>query len=213
MKWLFASCVSVAVLFPVSAGASTVMFTFSGQLTQVASLDPASPFPDPVDVGTPFSGTFNFDSNALDGVLADVNTGSYTSTGGSFGMSLTLAGLSFDFSEVNIGVLNNYAGPWDYYLVTFAENPSAGNPTGILLELTLIDTTATAFGSDGLPLSAPALGNFSGRSFLFTDTIQDNQVEVEGSIDTLAEVPEPASLVLLGLPLASMVRQRLRRRV
>ena len=214
MKRWIVCCVSLAVFAPASAGAAPITFLFTGHVTQVAALDPASPFPDPVDVGTPFSGRFRFDGASPDLVPLDAQTGSYTSSGTPYGIRLSLAGLTFAFPSVNIGVLNDYAGPTDYYLVTFAESAGPGNPTGTLVELTLIDDSGTAFSGDALPLLPPALGDFLVRSFLFTDTILGNQVEIGGEIESLVvkAAPEPSTMLLLVLPAVGLIRRRLRAR-
>jgi hypothetical protein len=178
-----------------------ITFLYTGHLTQIASLDPANPFPDPIsdDPSNPttFSGTFTFNSLAPDGIPADPATGSYASAGGPFSFVLALGGLAFNFNAVNIGILNNYPFPvGDQYQALYFENPTDDNPTGIQLLVQLTDLSGTAFSGDSLPLVPPAISAFTFTNFFFTDTIAGNQVEVAGVIDSL-RVPEPATPALL----------------
>lgn len=217
MRGLLALSILVSALSSVPAAAAPVTFQFSGHLEEIAALDPSSPFPDPVVFGTPFTGSYTFDGLATDGVPADPNTGSYASAGPPYAFNLSLAGLGFAFGAVDIGIANDYPGPLDQYLVTYAENPSGANITGVLLEITLQDFSGTAFSSDALPLVPPTLTDFVVRRFFFTDTIDGNQVEVAGVIDALAvaAVPEPSSLPLAlvaMLTLATLARPRRRLR-
>ena len=195
-----------------------VTFAFTGHLTQIASLDPASPFPDPIsdDPSNPttFAGSFTFNSLAVDGIPADPATGSYASAGGLFAFRLSLGGLSFDFGGVNIGILNNYPFPiGDEYEALYFQNPTDDNPTGIQLLVQLTDLSANVFAGDSLPLSPPVLSAFTFTKFFFTDTIAGNQVEVAGVIDTLRlQVPEPATSAMLLTGLCLIAWQRRVRR-
>jgi hypothetical protein len=200
-KAILATC---ALAMACAAHAVPTTFVYTGHLTQIASLDPASPFPDPItdDPSNPttFFGAFTFDSLAADGIPGDPQTGSYASTGSPFHFSLSLGGLFFDFAGVNIGVLNDYPFPiGDQYQALYFENPTDDNPTGIQLLVQLTDLSGTAFTGDSLPLTPPLLPAFTFTNFFFTDTIAGNQAEVAGVIDSLQEqqVPEPATLILL----------------
>jgi hypothetical protein len=204
--------VTATFLIACAVHAVPITFIYTGHLTQTPSLDPESPFPDPISGDPPnpttFSGSFTFDSLALDNIPGDPQSGSYASVGGPFAFSLALGGLTFDFSAVSIGVLNNYPFPVvDQYQVLYFVNPTDDNPTGIQLSIALTDLSHTVFGGDSLPLMPPALSAFTFTNFFFTDTIAGDQVEVAGVIDSLRvplSVPEPATSALLmtGLGLA-----------
>ena len=90
MKWLLAVVALTCALGSVTAHASPMTFSYAGAVVQVASLDPENPFPIEPTFGTPFSGTYTFDSTAVDGVPADAATGSYASTGTPFGLTLAI---------------------------------------------------------------------------------------------------------------------------
>jgi hypothetical protein len=215
MKHVCGSILAIGtLLIACAAHALPITFYYTGYLTQIASLDPESPFPDPItdDPSDPttFSGSFTFDSLAPDNIPGDPTTGSYASAGGPFALTLTLGGLTFNLSAVNIGILNDYPFPvGDQYQVSYFEAPTGDNPTGITLSVVLTDLSHTAFAGDSLPLLPPALSAFTFTNFFFTDTITGDQVEVAGVIDTL-QVPEPATSALLvtGLWLIAWRRAR-----
>ena len=202
MKHVCGSILAIGILLiACAAHAGPITFYYTGHLTQISSLDPESPFPDAItdDPSDPtsFSGSFTFDSLALDNIPGDPQTGSYASAGGPFAFTLALGGLIFDFGAVNIGIENDYPFPdGDQYQVLHFEAPTDDNPTGITLALVLTDLSHTAFAGDSLPLLPPALSAFTFTNFFFTDTIAGDQVEVAGVIDGL-QVPEPATFALL----------------
>jgi len=99
----------------------------------------------------------------------------------------------------------------DFYGVSFAENPTDDNPTGIQLNLSLTGVTDAAVTSNALPLVPPSLSLFdTSNAFFFTDTIDGNQVELGGSLDALAvpEPPAPIVPVIAAALAASWLRRR-----
>ena len=195
-------------LTPADARAGLVTFTYAGTIQSVSALDPASPFPDPVDFGTPFNGTYTFDDSAPNTAPDPTTSGSYASPLGT--LTLNLAGLSFTFTGISIG-LNHIPGFFDFYSVVFAESATDDNPTGIQLSLSLQDFSGTALGSTALPLLPPSLSLFdTSNAFFFTDTIDGNQVELGGSLDALAipEPPAPIVPVIAAALAASWLRRR-----
>ncbi|MBV9891289.1 MAG: hypothetical protein JO090_10450 [Rhizobacter sp.] len=177
---------------PDEARGGPVTFAYAGTISQVPVLDPDSPFPLPVDLGTPYTGTYTFDDGAVNQIAGDPTSGSYFSPLGT--LKLNLAGLSFVFTGISIGVIDSPG--FDFYSVIFSENPSPDIPTGIQLSLSLADYTGTALSSNALPALPPSLSSFdTTNAFFFTDTIGGNQVEVGGSLDALAVPEPPAPLV------------------
>ena len=179
-----------------AADAAPLTFAYTGTVTSVAALDPENPFPTEPDFGTPFSGTFTFDSAAADAVPGDPATGVYASTGGSFGLTLELGGLTFGYGGVTVSVTDGYDSfgfGGDEYLFGFAAGAST------LISARITDFAGTMFSGDALPLTPPSLsGRFS--TFLFSDIVDGNQVELAGSLTSLtavATVPEPSTLLLL----------------
>jgi len=75
-----------ASLVPWLAHADLVTFHFTGTVTQV----PIDDFATGIAFGDSITGRFTFDSTALDAIAAPT-AGSYTSTGGAFGMTSTIS--------------------------------------------------------------------------------------------------------------------------
>ena len=133
------------VLAPTVADAGPITFTFAGTVTQDPLLDPDDPFGGTIAFGTPFSGSYVFESTTPDGDPS-ANGGSYTSAGGS--LTLTIGGQTFLAADLlNIGVGNNFSGS-DFYTV-FAQ--STGGPDLFDISLMLQDLNATVFGSAAAP--------------------------------------------------------------
>ena len=206
------------VLAPTVADAGPITFTFAGTVTQDPSLDPADPFGGTIAFGTPFSGSYVFDSTTPDGD-GSANGGSYTSAGGS--LTLTIGGQVFLAADLlNIGVGNNFSGS-DFYTV-FAQ--STGGLDVFDISLLLQDLDAAVLGSPLLPTDAPLFSAFELATLALTGTIAGNQVQIDGQLTSLictdgcvpgggtpTPVPEPTTLVLLSTALAAM-RLRGRRR-
>lgn len=175
------------------AHAAPITFQFSGTVTD-----------DPFGVsrfGAPISGSFTFDSAALD-AIAGAATGGYFSEGAPFGFAATVDGAEYIAAgPLFIGVVN--AGSDEYSVLA-----SNGSTT---LELLFEDDSGTAFASDALPTSV-SLADFGFRQF----RLFGSDAEILGNVETLtsgagaAPVPEPASVVLFG---AGLLLLPLRRRV
>jgi len=194
------------------ATAGPITFNFTGTITQVPALDPASPFPDPIDLGTPFSGTYTFDSTASNDIVGDPSSGSYASPLGTF--TLDLGGLALSFTGLSVVTFDTSF--FDFYGVVHSENPTPDSPTGVTISISLPDATGMALSSNALLLVPPSLAAFDvTNSFFFTDTIDGNQVEVGGALDSLTcgagcSVPEPPVPMLLAIGVV-VLALRLRR--
>ena len=205
---------SLFLLLSFGAGAAPITFAFTGVLDQLPVLDPASPFPDPVDDTTPFSGTYTFDGAAVDGA-ADPQSGAYQSDGAPYGFTLTIGGLMFGYSSVSVVVANDFVGLGDLYGASFAEPAGCGKFTCAFFSLSLIDPSALALASDALPLKPPAFGSFLYSTFLYQDTVGDDQIELDGVLTSLVctagcTVPEPSTPSIVAGALAALVVLRRR---
>ena len=195
------------VLLASAAHAGPITFAYSGTIDS-AFFD--SSFPDPN--ATTFSGEFVVDSTATDGIPGGTS-GLYVGSG----ITLALAGQSFAFGSVFVGVSNNLGGV-DQFLPGFADGLT-------VLSIHLEDFQGTIFSSDALPLTAPALAAFEQRSLFFQLSDIDGNLlaDVNGTISSLActagcdqqptPVPEPATLTLLAGGVGALfARRRIRRR-
>ena len=198
------------VVVPTVADAAPITFVFTGTVTQDPLLDPVDPFGGTIASGTPFSGSYVFESTTDDGD-GSLNGGSYTSAGGS--LTLTIGSQTFLAADLlNIGVGNNFSGS-DFYTV-FAQ--STGGPDVFDISLLLQDFDATVFGSPLLPTDAPPLSAFELATLALSGTVSGNQVQIDGQIMSLIctdgcvpgggtpPVPEPTTLILLSTALAAM---------
>jgi hypothetical protein len=122
-----------------AAFAIPVTFGFDGTLTD-----------DPYGVlgsDFSFSGTYTFDSDALD-LAADAATGVYFSSGSGFGFQTLVAGTAHSItSALFVNVANDYAGPVDQYGVLAGDG-------ALGLELFFQDSDASVFNSDASSSSA-----------------------------------------------------------
>jgi hypothetical protein len=193
----FLILLSLASIFPGPLSADVVTYAFTGTVDTVSSLDPFNPFPQQPDFGTPFSGTYTFDSAAPNQIIGDPKTGTYASSGGSFGMTFSLGGLNLAYSGVVISVEDNYFPTTDAYFAShFETSVDSVKPTGVELSMALTDYTGAVFSDNSLPLLPPPLAAFQSETLFFTDTLTDSfgnadQVELTGKIDSLTELPEP----------------------
>jgi len=197
---------------PGLASAALTTFAFTGTVTQVAALDPNSPFPSTVDFGTAFSGQYSFDPAAPNSAVDPSVSGAYAAPLGGF--SLSLGGLTLLYDGLSIVVQDSPG--FDFYSAVHSEDPSADKPSGTYISIALSDFLGVALASNDLPLAPPPLTLFDlTNSFSLTDTIGGNQVELAGAIDSLACVagcplgePPPPLLLVLALGMAGLAMRR-----
>jgi hypothetical protein len=196
--WRVSLTVAIGWLAVSTAAGAPLTFQFTGTVTQL-NTDPTDAFAGAIGFGSSVSGSYTFESLAVDGA-ADTDTGSYSSAGSPFGLSADISGFPFGTGDlVNIGVANNFAEGVDQYTV-FATASDGSFSFSILLQ----NASGTAFSGDALPLAPPNLAMFSIREFHLIADVDGNQVQIDGAINTLqvAAVPEPGTATLLAAALA-----------
>jgi len=202
------------------ARGDAITFNFTGTVTQFNS-DPSDPFGGTISFGTPITGSYTFESTSPDSDPG-ASSGSYQITGSPYGVTATMGGNTFttsDFLAINI-----FDSSVDQYgALGCAPDASTCFSGDLSIALFLQDATGTALSSDGLPLLPPDLSDFQTRDFsLFQNYFDANgdffQIEIGGQIDSLscascsvAAIPEPATVFLLGFGLAGLpfVRSRI----
>jgi hypothetical protein len=176
----------IALLVSMGAGLSygiPVTFVYNGVVTAVGVDDIYGD----IAAGDVFQVSFTFDSNSGDLIPGDSNSASYLSAGGPYSVTLTLPTHVFVAADsVSIGILNSFI---DQYTV-FAQ----GSGGALTLELLLQDNSGTAWATDGLPLVAPPLSAFPFNEFHFREVQGSLEVQVDGQLTGLAEVPEPSTV-------------------
>lgn len=196
------------------AWASLITFSFTGTVTQF-NADPDDPFGGGIGFGTAINGSYTFESTTPDSAAA-ATTGSYQMAGPPFEATATIGGELFSTSDfLAINVANDFGGSVDQYGVLACGGPGSCFSTTSAGDLTIglfFEGPTSIFGSDGLPLTAPPLASFVTRDFRLFANVSDNQIEIEGILDSLtctagcdgAPVPEPSSLLLLAAGLTAL---------
>lgn len=201
------------------ASANPITFSFSGVVTNyqyAGGNNPSDTFGGSIAVGTPFSGTYTFNSNAAGIYTMPVVELAFPSVGAPFGFSVDVGANHFSTNRVTVAVANNIVNTFDpsqpspiedvYWAgYTFLDKPS--------ISIGLYDTTALSFDYPYLPLTPPALNGFEGKIFSLNFVESSdylNDYKVTGEIQTLRQVPEPGSLAMISIGLASLwfIRRR-----
>jgi hypothetical protein len=179
-----------ALSAPWLARAGPITFNFTGTVSQV----PIDDFATGIQFGDSITGSFTFDSAAVDAIAAST-AGSYTSTGPAFGITAAIGPSALLFlapGSMNIGILNTFV---DQY------TGHASSAT-LVLDLFFQDNSGAVFSSDGLPLSPPPLAAFAQREFHLDQTDGAGaETQVDGAITSLTcgsgcaatTVPEPST--------------------
>ena len=192
----------MAGLFVPDASAGGITISFSGTVTGpgTGAKLPSNSQGDPVLVGDTISGYFTYNSGG-----AGNGTYSFVGTGQTLLFSIPVA------NNTTFQDQNNNASPSNVYqIVTTGTGKGAtlnmqadmmsagGKPTGATT-IDLIFTSTNAAYTGGLPASTSAfLSDFSGPAKFFWDP---GNVGIGGNI---AAVPEPSSVILMGVAMATL---------
>jgi len=208
--------VAASAGFGGSALATPVTLNFEGTVSQ-AQFDPFDPLNGAVGPGSPLYTYLNFDTAVVD-ADASPNLGSYTLSGGAYGLAALIGPILFPIMHsVNISVVNGIGGAPDQYAVFAWEGTAGGLGDYFSMSILLQDDSGTVFDSDALPVGLPDIGRFDVSSFDISGQYtnldgQFIQYEVLGDISPAATVPEPAALSLVSLALLGCVGATLRQR-
>jgi uncharacterized protein YaiE (UPF0345 family) len=138
-----------------SVFAENVTSYFSGIVTSTAANSVAI---SEVQIGDKVEGQYSFDSNSVDGMAVDNNSGLYAAET----LSLTVNGYTYSAADNNISVTNNTVfipgqpAMDAYEVVSPLRNVSGPSLSGLpiaQIDLVVVDTDATVFSDDSLPVS------------------------------------------------------------
>ncbi len=182
-----------------------VTWDFAGEVTNV--FDENDLLGGAVTVGTPFSGSFTFESTTPDADPRDPTFGSYpdavvSALGqvGGFEFSGPIEGENF------ISVLEDLLGADSYGTMVGVE--LLGHPS--VLRLILVDSSATMFSSDSLPPFPPDLGTLGTARYSVFSESDPFPFSVGGDIMFL--VPDPGTFSLIAIGMLGIGRRRSARR-
>jgi hypothetical protein len=199
----------IFLVIPMICQAEIIKIGFTGEVDYVWDLD--NLLANNVQIGSAMSGFYIYDSETLDS-NPDLNIGEYTYSSVPFGISLTTGNILFqtDFANVDfiISIVDGIAsGGWgDKYTVGSGNNLFYNNDIYIqTVGLQLIDYSYTAISSTELTSFPPDLSAWQygvievhgGRGG--TPPCYEQWFGISGHINSIYLIPEPATLMLLGL--------------
>lgn len=182
------------------AGATLVTIAIEGVVDYVD--DPYGLLPSEVTPGDAITGTYIYDTDTPNSSSLP-DGGRYQHYAYPCGIYLSVAGLDFMTDPANtnflIEIVNNF--PGDAYSVISYSNLSLSNETGvnnISWGLRDYSASATAISSADLPTTAPVLDDWEHNLLLIGGVDREGFV-IAGYVTSAVPVPEPATILLLGL--------------
>jgi hypothetical protein len=204
-----------------SAGAP-VTVEFSGTITLVQDETPI--LDGSVQIGTPFSGSFSYDSGAVD-QNPDPTLGTYLFTTAPAAFRIEVGNYVFEApsSAPDLAIFIENSGARDGFAIGGGTPITISGPLDPAFEGFLEQETTVGFGlsapppgplgSDALPTSAPAVFDWTTRTILIEASPGPSPIfSIQGSVTTI--VPEPSTAYLLFVALsgmAALARLRARR--
>jgi hypothetical protein len=185
-----------------AAKAGPITWEFSGQIGDV--FDPDNDLGAAITVGTPFSGSFTFESTTADSNPASAGFGTYvdaiTAISGYVGTRPFFASDSLS-SQINI---TDSGGDNDVFSFG-AEGIIFSDFAGEFdMSFVYSDPDASAFSSDALPLFPPELTSSAGAAVSFSAV--SGRAAFDGNVVVL--VPEPGTLALLVFGTLAIIKRR-----
>lgn len=180
--------------------AAVVTFQFEGSVTTViGNISDASSVG--VTVGAPIAGVLTFDDSVVD-TASNTQLGIYPFSGSPNSFQMTVGLISPSVTDFSIRVFDG-VGVADAFDVTNSSPLSAGGFSFFHFRLLLQDVAGTMLSDDALSTSPPDLDMTSTQILqLWEDDggfASGQEWRLQAEITSLSAVPEPSSLVLLGV--------------
>jgi hypothetical protein len=171
-----------------------------------------------IHVGDNITGYYSYDADTLDSnPLPDV--GDYLHNSAPAGIFLTIGPFEFKTDPENVDFVveieNDYPWidtdiNWDGYLLRSYNNLSLSNGTVVNhISWQLDDFSGNALSNDSLPTTAPVLEDYpdSWTGLIITGGDRDS-MQIISSINSVELVPEPSTILLLGLAILAIRRRK-----
>ncbi|MCB9849789.1 MAG: hypothetical protein H6817_03710 [Phycisphaerales bacterium] len=202
-RWPIQSVAAILILTAITTPAAGTVLTieFDGVIDFV---EDTLPFSDTIGIGTPFEGSYSYDSDTPDNFPNDPTAGGYSFPNSS--MSFKIGDLAFSTPDLRMTI-------WDISLFDVYEvsNSSPFSAHGVdwgLARITLRDDTGTALASDALPVNAPDLEDFDFARALLLRRIDQRESSIKGTVTSIRLVPEPGTLTFLATGLFLCAHRR-----
>jgi hypothetical protein len=190
----------------------TIVYQFAGTVTSVD--DPGGSLTGLVSAGTPYAGTFSFDTSLTDSLPGDSTVGFHQMSIPPGGFSIEMGGISFHSAPAQLGSVtvydNNFGLRDRLQLQTQPASPDVSLlPNAGAIGLNLWDFTLAAFDSDSLSEALQVnFDDFQERSLHIqardTATGMTFNIHSFNGLQSFEQVPEPSAAILIAF-VASIV--------
>ena len=206
-RLLGALCASVFSFITTASHATLITFGFTGTVSSIS--DVTNALGGSVDVGTVFSGQYNFESTTAGTCTPNIICTSYFPAVTS--ATVTIGGNKFDRSGMNstIVVADGAMIASSSGSVVQADIYQVVIPlfTEFAFSITLVDSSNTAFNDMTLPLVPPDIAKFDPmpNQFEIHEQVPSGTIGIAGIITSIYSVPVPAAVWLFGSGLLGLV--------
>ena len=204
-RLLGALCASVFSFITTASHATLITFGFTGTVSSIR--DVTNALGGSVDVGTVFSGQYNFESTTA-GTSSPIGTNYFPAVTSA---TVTIGGNKFDRSGPNstITVADGAMFTSSSGSVVQADIYQVVIPlfTEFAFSITLVDSSNTAFNDMTLPLVPPDIAKFDPmpHQFEIHEQVPSGTIYIAGIITSIYSVPVPAAVWLFGSGLLGLV--------